>query len=104
MAKPIVSKNQKSSEKKPLNAHTAFQSLEIENPKLVSDTLLECIRTGELDSFRDVLTAHIMGANKLHLAKKTGLGRQTLYDLMDPKKNFNPGLATISAIIRGLAR
>ncbi len=97
------SKNRKSSKERPFIAHSTFQGLQLENSKRVSDTLLECIRTGELTTFRDVLASFIMSTNKLHLAKKAGLGRQTLYDLMDPKKNFNPGLSTISAIIRGLA-
>ncbi len=69
----------------------------------MSETLLECIRTGDVDSFRDVLASHITSSNKLRLAKKTGLGRQTLYDILDPAKNFNPALSTVAAIFRGLS-
>jgi DNA-binding phage protein len=67
-----------------------------------AETLLECIRSGDLDAFREVLIAHLMTANKAIVAKKAGIGRRTLYDLMDPKKEFNPGLSTISAVIRAL--
>ncbi len=67
------------------------------------NTLLECIRNGDLLSFRDVLVAHLMTVNKMNLAARAGIGRQTLYDLIDPKKKFNPELSTVSAVIRALA-
>lgn len=43
-----------------------------------------------------------MNSSKVSLAKKSGLSRQTLYDLMDRNRAFNPELATVAAIIRGL--
>jgi DNA-binding phage protein len=83
--------------------HAPFSSPELRNSKLVSETLLECIRTGDLDSFRDVLASYLLTANKAQLAKKAGIGRRTLYDILDPKKKFNPELSTVSAVIRALA-
>lgn len=47
--------------------------------------------------------AHLMTVNKMELAKKAGIGRRTLYDLIDPKKEFNPELSTISALMQALA-
>jgi len=44
-----------------------------------------------------------MTANKMALAKKAGIGRRTLYSLLDSKKKFNPELSTVSAVIRALA-
>jgi DNA-binding phage protein len=44
-----------------------------------------------------------MTVNKLKLAKKAGVGRRTLYDLIDPNQEFNPELSTISALISSLA-
>lgn len=86
-----------------MKAHAPFTSPELKDPKLVSEALLECIKTGDLDSFRDVLASYLMTANKMELAKKAGLGRRTLYDILDPKKKFNPELSTVSAVIRALA-
>ena len=77
-------------------------SKELKNPKLVASTLLECIRTGDTESFREVLTAHLLTVNKSVLAKKMGVARRTLYALIDPKKPFNPELSTLSAIIKEL--
>lgn len=103
MAKVATLKKRKKSETKFLKAHVPFTSKELKNPHLVAEALLECIKTGDLESFREVLIAHLMTANKVNIAKKAGIGRRTLYDLIDPKKKFNPELSTISAVIRALA-
>ncbi len=103
MAKTATSRRRKKFGTKSLKAHVPFSSPELRNPKLVSEALLDCIRTGDLDSFRDVLAAYIMTANKAQFAKKAGIGRRTLYDILDPNKKFNPELSTVSAVIRALA-
>lgn len=103
MAKAVTSKKQKRSATKSLKAHVPFTSKELKDAKLVVETLLECIRSGDIESFREVLTAHLMTVNKAGLAKRSGIGRRTLYDLMDPNKEFNPELSTISAVLRSLA-
>jgi DNA-binding phage protein len=86
-----------------LKAHAPFKSPELKDVDLVVDTLLDCIKTGDIETFREVLTAHLMTVNKAGIAKKAGIGRRTLYDLIDPKKEFNPELSTISALINALA-
>ncbi len=103
MAKAVTSKKQKKSGTKSLRVHEPFTSKELKNAKLVIETLLDCIRTGDIESFREVLTAHLMTVNKSAIAKRSGIGRRTLYDLMDPKREFNPELSTISAVIKSLA-
>jgi DNA-binding phage protein len=50
-----------------------------------------------------VLIAHLQTVNKSKLASKTKLGRQTIYDLMDSKKEFNPSIKTLSIILENLA-
>lgn len=103
MAKQIPSKKKKTAEKKPLVAHSSLTCTEAKDSMRVSENLLECIREGDIDSFRNVLASYINSCNKLRFSKKTGLGRQTLYDILDPAKGFNPALATVTAIMRGIA-
>jgi DNA-binding phage protein len=83
--------------------HVPFKSKILKNSSVVTETLLDCIRTGDLQTFREVLYAHLLTVNKVELAMKAGIGRRTLYDLIDPKKEFNPELTTISALIQALA-
>lgn len=90
--------------KRELHCHKPFAAKEVKDPGLVAEALLDCIKTGDLGAFREVLSAHLLTANKRNIAKKAGIGRQTLYDLIDPEKPFNPELSTISAVIRALAK
>ncbi len=103
MRKIKTLRKRKKSGMKSLKAHEPFSSKELKDPALVTETLLECIRSGDIEAFRDVLIAHLMTANKSQIAKKAGIGRRTLYDLLDPKREFNPELSTIAAVIRAIA-
>ncbi len=103
MPKAKTSKRQSKSATKSLKAHEPFKSKELENAPLVVETLLDCIKNDDLDSFREVLAAHLTTVNKMELAKKAGIGRRTLYDLIDTERDFNPELATISALLSTLA-
>ena len=86
-----------------MKVHAPFKSKDLEDANMVIESLLECIKTNDLESFREVLAAHLMTVNKMELAKKAGLGRRTLYDLIDPDRDFNPELSTISALLSSLA-
>jgi DNA-binding phage protein len=103
MAKTKTSGKQKKSKMIYLKEFVPYSNPDLKNPKLVGETLLDCIRTGDLEAFRDVLSSFIAVTNKLELAKKAGISQHTLYTLIDPKKKFNPELETVSAVIRALA-
>ena len=88
--------------KKPV-PQVPFSQPQLKDSALVGDSLLGSLRSGDLDAFRMVLVSHIVSANKMQLAKKAGLSRRALYDMMDLKQKFNPELSTLSSVIRGLA-
>jgi DNA-binding phage protein len=106
MGKVSTLKKQKKSKgksNKALVEHIPFKSEVLKDSELIIEVLLDCIKTGDLETFREVLYAHLLTVNKVKLAQEAGIGRRTLYDLIDPKKDFNPELSTVSAIIRALA-
>jgi len=103
MAKAKTSKTQKKSKKPYLREHIPFTNPQFLDLDLVLQALMECLKMNDLDAFRGVLWTHIMTVNKAKLAKKAKIGRRTLYDLGDPKKEFNPELSTLAAIIQALA-
>lgn len=103
MRKTATSKKQKKSVMKSLRVYEPFKSKELKDKKIVIEILFDCIKTEDLKTFREVLVAHLITVNKMELANRAGIGRRTLYDLIDPKKKFNPGLSTISAVIKALA-
>jgi DNA-binding phage protein len=75
----------------------------LQNPKEVLETLLHCLSINDIEAFQDVLIAYLMHTSKTDLARKTKLGRRTLYDLLDRKKPFNPTLSTIGPLFKALA-
>ena len=103
MAKTATSRKRRGSKTRSLTPYAPFSSPQLKDPKLVSEALLECIKTGDLEAFREVLIAFVLSTNKSDLAQKAGIARRTLYDLLDTKKKFNPELSTVSAVIRALA-
>ena len=103
MLKTGTSKKQKRSARKSLKEYLPFKSKELKDSKLVIEALLDCIKIGDIETFREVLVAHLITVNKGRLAVRAGVGRRTIYDLIDPKKKFNPELSTVLAIIKELA-
>lgn len=96
-------KNSSAKSKAPLLvAHDPFGK-ELADPKFIKQAVLQALVDGDLEAVRDVLIAHLQTVNKSSLASKTKLGRQTLYDLMDSKKEFNPSIKTLSIILDNLA-
>jgi DNA-binding phage protein len=101
MARAKTSKKRKGSSKSTLKKFEPNRKL-LSDKKLVIETLIEALLTNDVETFRDVLIAHLRTLSKTELAKTTGLGRRTLYDLMDEKK-FDPRLSTLSALLSKIA-
>ena len=75
----------------------------LRNRKLVLETLLDCLVRNDVETFQDVLVAHLRTESKSKVAAETKIGRQTLYDLLNERKPFNPTLTTLGAILKRLA-
>jgi DNA-binding phage protein len=102
MAKTATSAKQKKSSRVSLKKHDVFGA-HLRNPKLIKEVLVDALMSNDLETFQDVLIAYLRTASKSKLASKTKLGRQTLYDLIDEEKEFNPTLSTLGSILEALA-
>jgi DNA-binding phage protein len=101
----ISNKRKKSSTKSKapiLIVHDPYDA-RLADVQLIKKAVLQCLVDGDIESIRDLLIAHLNTVNKLKLAKKAKLGRQTIYDLMDMNKEFNPSLKTLTTILNNLA-
>lgn len=96
MGKAKTSKKCKASSPRTLTKHEPDAKL-LTDKKLVVEVLIESLLANDLDTFRDVLIAHLRTISKTDLAKKTGLGRRTIYDMLN--KKFDPRLSTLSSIL-----
>jgi len=101
MAKAKTSKKQKTSSLRTLTKYEPDTKL-LSDKKLIVEVLIESLLANDLDTFRDVLIAHLRTLSKTDLAKKTGLGRRTIYDMLENKK-FDPRLSTLSSILSKIA-
>jgi DNA-binding phage protein len=101
MAKIKILKKQKTSSLNSLKKFEPNPKLLL-NRKLIAEVLVDAILDNDIETFRDVLIAHLRTHSKTELAKKTGLGRRTLYDLMDDEK-FDPRLSTLSSLLSKIA-
>ena len=99
MGKTKISKKLNPSLKNTLKIHETG-SKRLRNPKLIKEVLIEALLNDDLETFRDVLVAHLMAQPKSKLARDTGLGRQTIYDLIKPNGDFNPTLDTLGALLK----
>ncbi len=70
---------------------------------LIKRAVFQALVDGDVEAVRDLLIAHLRTVNKSKLAAKTKLGRQTIYDLIDRNKEFNPSIKTLTTILDNLA-
>jgi len=85
-----------------LRKHDVFGA-HLKDTRAIKEVLIEALMENDLETFQDVLIAYVRTASKSRLAAKTKLGRQTLYDLIDEDKEFNPTLSTLGSILKALA-
>lgn len=83
--------------------HEAHTSKLMMDSKLVLDVLFDCLKENDLETFRDVLISHIKTVNKAAFSKNAGIGRRTLYEILDTGKDFNPTLSTVAAVISAIS-
>ena len=83
--------------------HTPNESKELANKELVREILIDCLVQNDLGTFQDVLIGYLRTTSKSELSRNAKIGRTTLYDLIDPKKPFNPTLETLGKIFEDLA-
>lgn len=73
------------------------------NRKMIESILVEAIMDGDMEMLKDAVVGLIRQNKKSDLIKKTKLGRQTLYDLINDKREFNPTVKTLSALLQAIA-
>jgi DNA-binding phage protein len=65
--------------------------------------LMEALIDGDIEMLKDDLITQIRLQSKAELVRKSRLGRQTLYDLIEGKREFNPTVKTLSSLLRAIA-
>ncbi len=71
--------------------------------EVLKSILMEALIDGDIETLKDVLVNQIRLANKADLLRESKLGRQTLYDLIEGKREFNPTVKTLSLLLKAFA-
>ncbi len=100
-----LGKQKKSSKK---SRPVVLRSHDVLNERILSQetlkkVLLDAIFDGDIEVLKDVIITQLRLQNKAEIVRKTNLGRQTLYDLIEGKREFNPTIKTLSSILRAIA-
>ncbi|MFM6930118.1 MAG: hypothetical protein ACKOX6_16730 [Bdellovibrio sp.] len=70
---------------------------------ILKSILAEALIEGDIETLKDVLITQIRLQNKSDLVRKSKIGRQTLYDLIEGKREFNPTVKTLSSLLKAIA-
>ncbi len=107
MDKKKISKKQKAlSTKQPqlvtlkagVKARAWHPTSELLNEDNLGKSLLEALKLGDTEAFKEILTAHLEAKVKTKEAKAHGLSERTLYEALSEKGN--PSLNTIAKIVQ----
>ena len=72
----------------------------LRDKEFIFRALWECLIEEDLESFKEILRAHLDAVNKQQLAKKSKPSRRTLHRILSPEGN--PTLKNISSVLHAL--
>ena len=70
--------------------------------KLVGNALIQALRDGDAEAFKEILAAHLSVTNKDKFAAKAKLPRRTLFRMLSP--DGNPTLENIARIVHAFSK
>jgi putative addiction module killer protein len=70
--------------------------------ELVSDALIQALKDGDAEAFKEVLAAHLKVANKEAFSAKAKIPKRTLFRMLTP--DGNPTLDNIARIVHALSK
>lgn len=71
------------------------------DPKVVARALADCILENDQEGVLALLYSHLKAMNKRRVADRSGLSRQTLYNLLSP--DADPRLSTIIGVVTAIS-
>lgn len=75
-------------------------SAKLRDKKFIADALMECLKDGDSEAFKEILGAHLEAVNKVEFAEKTQIPKRTLYRMVS--KRGNPTLDNIARVVHAL--
>ncbi len=70
--------------------------------ELVYDALIQSLRDGDAQAFKEILAAYLRVTNKEKFSARSNIPKRTLFRILSPKGN--PTLESIAKIVHALAK
>ena len=70
--------------------------------ELVSEALIQALKDGDAEAFKEILSAHLSVASKERFSKKAQIPRRTLFRMLSPQGN--PTLDNVARIVHALTK
>lgn len=84
-----------------LREHNPLSSFIGLQKEVLSEVLVKSLMEGDAEAFKEVLRAFLEANNKSRVAKKMGVSRKTLYNLVS--EDGNPTLNNITKLLKAVA-
>ena len=75
-------------------------SIGLRDKKLVAEALIDCLKEGDPEAFKEILWAHLDIINKAKFSAKTRIPQRTLYRMVT--EDGNPTLDNIARVVHAL--
>ena len=72
----------------------------LKDKQRVREALSECLFSDDMETFKEILKAHLEVRNISNFSKETGLPRKTIYRILEP--DSNPTLKNITKLLNKL--
>jgi len=74
----------------------------LEDPEFVINALIQALRDGDSEAFKEILSAHLSVTNKDKFSSQADIPRSTLFRMLSPEGN--PTLDNIARIVHALSK
>jgi len=75
---------------------------ELANVEFVSEALIQALKDGDADAFKEILAGHLSVINKEKFSEKARIPKRTLFRMLTP--SGNPTLENIARIVHALSK
>ncbi len=72
----------------------------LRDKRYIADALMESLKDGDTEAFKEILGAHLEAVNKAEFAERTQIPKRTLYRMVS--KRGNPTLDNIAKVVHAL--
>jgi probable addiction module antidote protein len=88
--------------KRRAKTHSHDSAKRLGDSDLVGNALIQALKDGDAEAFKEILAAHLSVTNKDRFSEKSKIPRRTLFRILSPEGN--PTLENVARIVHALSK